>query len=204
MSRYRGPRLKINRRLGELPGLTIKKSKKKNRPGKDQYNSKKFLRKTDYGLRLEEKQKLKFNYGLTEKQLSNYMKKSRKQGYLTSTVLLQLLEMRLDNICFILGFAKTIQHARQLIAHKHINVNKRIVNIPSFNCQLKDTISITEKKISKDLISKNYQFSKDYPSYLEFNNSLFEATILDYCKREDIQLPINELLVIEHYSRKSI
>nr|BBC77690.1 ribosomal protein S4 [Nitzschia sp. NIES-3576] len=201
MSRYIGPKLKINRRLGILPGLTIKKSKKTNQ----KRIFKKKSRITDYGLRLKEKQKLKFNYGLTEKQLSSYMKKARKKKFFTSTILMQLLEMRLDNLCFTLGFAKTIQQARQLITHKHINVNKKIINIPSFQCHRNDIISISNKKVSEDLV-KNYQDKTliDYPSHIKFNNTLTEATILDYCRKADIQLTINELLVIEYYSRKSI
>nr|BBC77479.1 ribosomal protein S4 [Nitzschia sp. PL3-2] len=202
MSRYIGPKLKINRRLGILPGLTTKKLKQKNQ----QNSLRKNLRLTDYAIRLKEKQKLKFNYGLTEKQLSSYMKKARKEKYFTSTILMQLLEMRLDNICFILGFAKTIQQARQLITHKHIYVNNKIVNIPSFHCQLNDIISISKKQTSKNFLFKNYQnkIFTEYPSHIIFDNSLIEAKIIDYCRKEDILLNINELLVIEYYSRKSI
>ena len=100
MSRYRGPKLKISRRLGVLPGLTTKKSMKTNRPGKDgNSNADTGKKLTEYGVRLEEKQKLKFNYGLTENQLYRYIKEARRRQGVTGLILLQLLEMRLDTIC---------------------------------------------------------------------------------------------------------
>jgi len=102
MSRYRGPRLRIVRRLGSLPGLTQKQSKKKDRPGQHG-KSNEGKKTTEYGVRLEEKQKLKFNYGLTESQLYRYVKEARRRQGVTGLILLQLLEMRLDTICFNLG-----------------------------------------------------------------------------------------------------
>ena len=133
MSRYRGPKVKISRRLGVLPGLTTKKSRKLNRPGKDgttEDNSKKL---TEYGIRLEEKQKLKFNYGLTENQLFRYVKEARRRKGVTGLILLQLLEMRLDTLCFTLGFAKSIVQARQLVNHGHITVNKKSYQYSKFS-----------------------------------------------------------------------
>merc|ERR1711985_155659 len=97
---------------------------------------------TEYGIRLNEKQKLKFNYGLTENQLFRYVKEARRRKGVTGLILLQLLEMRLDTLCFTLGFAKSIGQARQLVNHGHITVNKKVVNIPSFQCQLSDVISV--------------------------------------------------------------
>src|SRR5210317_296565 len=136
MSRYRGPKLKITRRLGPLPGLTTKKSKKLNRPGKDGNSADMGRKLTEYGVRLEEKQKLKFNYGLTESQLYRYIKEARRRNGVTGLILLQLLEMRLDSICFSLGFAPTISSARQLINHGHITVNGKTVDITSFQCRI--------------------------------------------------------------------
>ena len=204
MSRYRGPKLKITRRLGSLPGLTTKKSKKVNRPGKAGAAEDKNKKLTEYGIRLEEKQKLKFNYGLTESQLFRYVKEARRRKGVTGLILLQLLEMRLDTLCFTLGFANSIGQARQLVNHGHITVNKKVINIPSFQCRLNDIISVKEKSTSKNLISnniKNNQF-KDVPYNLKFDDSKLEATVLDYCDRNDIQLELNELLVIEYYSRR--
>lgn len=205
MSRYRGPKLKISRRLGALPGLTTKKSTKINRPGKDGATNADTSKKlTEYGVRLEEKQKLKFNYGLTENQLYRYVKEARRRQGVTGLILLQLLEMRLDTICFTLGFASSIAQARQLVNHGHITVNKKVINIPSFQCRLNDVISVKNKSTSKTLVENNLQ--KNLPraiSYnLKFNSSSLEATVLDYCDRDNIQLQLDELLVIEHYSRR--
>nr|WPV72560.1 ribosomal protein S4 [Navicula sp.]WPV72718.1 ribosomal protein S4 [Navicula sp.] len=206
MSRYRGPKLRISRRLGLLPGLTTKKSNKNNRPGKDGNanaggDSKKL---TEYGVRLEEKQKLKFNYGLTENQLFRYVKEARRRKGVTGLILLQLLEMRLDTLCFTLGFAKTIAQARQLVNHGHITVNKKTVSIPSFQCRLNDIISVKEKSTSKNLIGYNLKNSQveTIPTHLKFDVSKLEAKVLDYCDRNDVGLQLDELLVIEYYSRR--
>ena len=204
MSRYRGPKLKISRRLGTLPGLTLKKSKKLNRPGKDGNSPDNSKKLTEYGIRLEEKQKLKFNYGLTESQLFRYVKEARRRKGITGLILLQLLEMRLDTLCFTLGFANTIAQARQLVNHGHITVNNKVISIPSFQCRLKDVISVKDKQTSKNLISTNLKNnqSNNLPSNLKFDSTSLQATVLDYCRREDIQLQLDELLVIEYYSRR--
>lgn len=205
MSRYRGPKLKISRRLGRLPGLTTKKSNKINRPGKDgNANADTSKKLTEYGVRLEEKQKLKFNYGLTESQLFRYVKEARRRQGVTGLILLQLLEMRLDIICFTLGFAKSIAQARQLVNHGHITVNKQVIDIPSFQCRLNDIIGVKEKNNSKTLIENNVKNNqvRELPNHLKFDNSNLEATVLDYCDRSDVSLQLNELLVIEYYSRR--
>jgi small subunit ribosomal protein S4 len=205
MSRYRGPKLKISRRLGTLPGLTTKKSKKINRPGKNgNANADTGKKLTEYGVRLEEKQKLKFNYGLTESQLFRYVKEARRRQGVTGLILLQLLEMRLDTLCFTLGFAKSISQARQLVNHGHITVNKKVVSIPSFQCRLNDIISIKDKSSSKILIENNIKNNQvnNIPAHLKFDSSKLEATVLDYCDRDDIALQLDELLVIEYYSRR--
>ena len=205
MSRYRGPKLKINRRLGTLPGLTTKKSNKINRPGKDgNANADTSKKLTEYGVRLEEKQKLKFNYGLTENQLYRYVKEARRRQGVTGLILLQLLEIRLDTICFTLGYAKSMAQARQLVNHGHITVNKKVVSIPSFQCRLNDIVSIKEKSTSKTLIENNIKNNQvnDIPCNLKFDNTKLEAKILDYCDRDDMVLQLDELLVIEHYSRR--
>ena len=205
MSRYRGPRLRISRRLGTLPGLTTKKSNKINRPGKDgNANADTGKKLTEYGVRLEEKQKLKFNYGLTESQLFRYVKEARRRQGVTGLILLQLLEMRLDTLCFTLGFAKSIAQARQLVNHGHITVNKKVVSIPSFQCRFNDIIGIKEKSSSKALIETNIKNNpvNNIPSHLKFDSSKLEATVLDYCDRDDVALQLDELLVIEYYSRR--
>lgn len=204
MSRYRGPKLRISRRLGVLPGLTTKKSNKINRPGKDGNATADGKKLTEYGVRLEEKQKLKFNYGLTENQLYRYVKEARRRKGVTGLILLQLLEMRLDTLCFTLGFAKSIAQARQLVNHGHITVNNKTVNIPSFQCRLNDVISVKDKSTSKNLVEKNIKNSQvtSIPAHLKFDSTILEATVLDYCDRNDVGLQLDELLVIEYYSRR--
>ena len=191
MSRYLGPKLRITRRLGDLPGLTKKSGKKLYRPGQ---HGKSINKPTEYSLRLQEKQKLKFNYGLTENQLYKYVKESRRKNGITGLILFQLLEMRLDTICFSFGFGNTIVSARQLVSHNHVLVNGNSVNIPSFQCKPNDIITL-KTSIKARIIKK-------LPSHLEFNTTKNEGQILDYCSREDVLLNLNELLVIEYYSRR--
>nr|YP_010201405.1 ribosomal protein S4 [Skeletonema grevillei]UAM92043.1 ribosomal protein S4 [Skeletonema grevillei] len=203
MSRYRGPKLRITRRLGKLPGLTQKSSKKTARPG--QHGASDGRKKTtEYGLRLEEKQKLKFNYGITESQLYHYIKEARRRNGVTGLVLLQLLEMRLDTICFSLGFASTIAGARQLVNHGHITVNNKVVDIASFQCQINDVIGVKPKTTSKNIVEsnlKNINFI-DPPTHLTLDKTKLEGTVKNYCERSEILLELNELLVIEYYSRR--
>jgi small subunit ribosomal protein S4 len=205
MSRYRGPKLRITRRLGILPGLTKKKSNKLNRPGQHGKGQDDNTKKTtEYGVRLEEKQKLKFNYGLTESQLYQYIKEARRRKGVTGLILLQLLEMRLDTICFTLGFAPSIGNARQLVNHGHILVNNKVVNVPSFQCRVNDRIGIKPKLNIQNLVKNNFKNNQksELPTHLRFDSSNLEATVLNYCDRTDVILQIDELLVIEYYSRR--
>jgi small subunit ribosomal protein S4 len=205
MSRYRGPKLRITRRLGNLPGLTQKKSKKLNKPGQHGKILGEGKKKTtEYGIRLEEKQKLKFNYGLTESQLYHYIKEARRRKGVTGLILLQLLEMRLDTICFSLGYAPTIAAARQLINHGHIVINDKVIDIPSFQCQPSDIIGIKPKSPAKKIIENNLKtinFSSP-PSHLTFNKEKLEGLVKNYCVRSEVLLDLNELLVVEYYSRR--
>ena len=205
MSRYRGPKLRITRRLGTLPGLTQKQSKKKSKPGQHgKSNSEMNKKTTEYGLRLEEKQKLKFNYGLTENQLFRYIKEARRRNGVTGLILLQLLEMRLDSICFSLGFASTIANARQLVNHGHITVNDTVVSIASFQCCVNDKIGIKPKTVSKNMVQQNLKMMNflERPTHLKFESEKLEGKIINYCDRNDLLLELDELLVIEYYSRR--
>jgi small subunit ribosomal protein S4 len=199
MSRYIGPKLRIIRRLGKLSGLTNKISKSQNLPGQHGKEKKKL---SEYRLKLEEKQKLKFNYGLTENQLYNYIKKAKRNKSLTSFILLQFLQTRLDSICFSLGLALTITEARQIISHGHIFVNEKKVNISSFQCYLNDKISIKNKENSVILIKNNLQKTKNrkIPPFLEFDKSKLEITIKEYSVNKFDLIKFNELLVMEYYN----
>ena len=153
---------------------------------------------------MDEKQKLKFNYGVTENQLFSYIKEARRRKGVTGLILLQLLEMRLDTICFRLRFAPTIASARQLVNHGHITINGEVLNIPSFQCRINDIVSIKQKTSSKNLIEENLKMTQftDVPLHLNFDKEKNEAKILNYCNRDDILLELDELLVIEYYSRR--
>jgi len=228
MVRYTGPRIRIIRRLGLLPGLTRKSTKNRTKtPGQ---HGKLIFSKTkrsslsdDYRERLFEKQKLRFNYGVTEKQLVRYYKEAKRREGATGRLLLELLEARLDCVVYRLGFASTIPAARQIVNHGHILVNNKLVNIPSFICQKGDSISIKEKEESKTLIKGNFEiqqqkrkliqrrmkrvnltqsrFQSLLPSHLEINNENLVGKFLSPVKRKDVLLRINELKVVEYYSR---
>lgn len=202
MARYRGPRLRVVRRLGELPGLSRKAPRKAYPPGQHGQARKK---KSEYGVRLEEKQKLRFNYGLTEKQLLRYVKKARRVGGSTGQVLLQLLEMRLDNTIFRLGFGPTIPAARQVVNHGHITVNGRVVSIPSYQCRPGDVIGVRDKDVSRKLVEANLAFPglANVPTHLELDKAKLTARVNSVIEREWVALNINELLVVEYYSRKA-
>jgi len=206
MSRYRGPKLRITRRLGKLPGLTEKSSKKTAKPGQHRKSTTENKTKTtEYGIRLEEKQKLKFNYGISEKQLYYYIKEARRRKGVTGVILVQLLEMRLDTICFSNALAPTIAGARQLVNHGHITVNDKVINIPSFQCRLNDIIGIKPRPTSVGLVNRNYlKRSKSWvrPSNLEWDDKTGKGTIKNYYFRNELLLDLNELLVIEYYSRR--
>jgi small subunit ribosomal protein S4 len=201
MSRYRGPRLRIVRRLGvELPGLSRKSPRKAYPPGQHGQARKK---RSEYAIRLEEKQKLRFNYGVTEKQLIRYVRKARRATGSTGQSLLQLLEMRLDNTIFRLGMAGTIPGARQLVNHGHILVNDRIVDIASYQCRPGDVIKVRNNERSRRLVETNMEYPglANLPSHLEFDKNTYIGKVNGIIEREWIALQINELLVVEYYSR---
>jgi small subunit ribosomal protein S4 len=200
MARYTGAKLRITRRLGDLPGLTSKKGKTQ-RPGQHGANQKKL---TQYAIRLEEKQKLRFNYGISEKQLMNYIRQAKKIKGATGNILLQLLEMRLDNVIFRLGMAPTIAAARQIVSHKHITINNSCVSIPSYQCRPGDILSVKDSSASKQLITNNLELPalSNIPQNLEFDKKTLTAKIVGIIDREWVALNLNELFVIEFYSRK--
>src|SRR6476469_2455130 len=205
MARYLGPRLRIIRRFGDLPGLTAKFPTKKAPPGQHGPNQKKLQQSSfsDYKIRLFEKQKLRYNYGLTERQLQRYVREAKRKKGSTAFFLMQLLEMRLDTVVFRLGLAPTIPAARQFVNHGHILINNKKVNIPSFQCQSKDLISVQNKKGAKELVEKslfNPRFSA-LPEHLDFDKKLLQAHVKDLVQRKDLSFKVNELLIIEYYSR---
>nr|YP_011006661.1 30S ribosomal protein S4 [Halosiphon tomentosus]WAM63806.1 30S ribosomal protein S4 [Halosiphon tomentosus] len=206
MVRYRGPRLKIIKRFGDLPGLTRKVViKKQNSQGKE-INEQKKPKASAYKIRLNEKQKLRYNYGITESQLLRYVKEARRRKGLTGFLLMQLLEMRLDNIIFRLGLAATIPAARQLVNHGHVLINNKKVDIPSFQCRPNDILSFSGKTKTTTLLKANLNQGSNSNddvsnSHLEFDPNLLTGKIKNLVKRKDLRFKINDMLVIEYYSR---
>lgn len=201
MSRYRGPRFKKIRRLGALPGLTSKRPRSESSLRSQPRSGK----RSQYRIRLEEKQKLRFHYGLTERQLLRYVRIAGKAKGSTGQILLQLLEMRLDNILFRLGMASTIPGARQLVNHRHVLVNERIVDIPSYRCKPRDIITTRNEQRSKVLVQNSMDFAsrEELPKHLTLDSSQYKGVVNQIIDSKWVGLKINELLVVEYYSRQT-
>ena len=204
MSRYRGPKIRIVRRLGELPGLTNKTTTRETLPGQHRKVRGKQNNVSSYAVRLQEKQKLRYHYGLSEKQLLSYVKEARRLKGSTGSVLLQLLEMRLDNIVYRLGIGNTIPASRQIVNHGHIYVNGKKVTIPSFQCLPNDVIEVRDKKVSKELANQFLERLgyNTLPEYLEFEKETLKGKVKRIAENTETNLKINELLVVEYYSRR--
>ncbi len=204
MSRYRGPKIRIVRRLGELPGLTTKTTTRETLPGQHKKVRGKQSNISSYSIRLQEKQKLRYNYGLTEKQLLSYVKEARRLKGSTGSVLIQLLEMRLDNIVYRLGIGNTIPASRQIVNHGHIYVNNKKVTIPSFQCSPNDIIEIRNKQNSKNLVKRFLELPSYnvVPQYLEFEKEKLKGKVKRLAENTETNLIINELLIVEYYSRR--
>jgi small subunit ribosomal protein S4 len=197
MARYRGPRVKIVRRLGDLPGLTSKVPNRTYGPG--QHGQTATTKKpTQYRVRLQEKQKLRYNYGVSEKQLLTYVRRARRAKAPTGEVLLQMLEMRLDSIVFRLGFAPSIRAARQYVSHGLITINGARVNIPSYHCAPGESIA----SVTTPVVTYYKTFSGMIPSHLTVDAKKATGRIQRTITRSQIALTVNELLIVEFYSRK--
>jgi small subunit ribosomal protein S4 len=188
--------------LGDLPGLTRKVARRAYPPGQHGQARRK---RSEYAIRLEEKQKLRFNHGLSEKQLLRYVKKARRATGSTGQVLLQMLEMRLDNTIFRLGMAPTIPGARQLVNHGHVTVNGRVVDIPSYQCRPGDLVGIKNREKSREMVKANLQYPglANVPSHLELDKEKLLGKVNSVIDREWVALQVNELLVVEYYSRQA-
>jgi len=203
MARYTGPRLRVVRRFQQqLPGLTRKTDGvRSNPPG--QHGARRG-RASDYRLRLDEKQKLVYNYGLGERQLRNYFKTAARRKGDTGKNLLTLLESRLDNVVFRLGFAPTIPAARQVVKHGHITGNGRRVDVPSYPLRPGDVIGVCEGSRQHPVIVETLQSpSLSLPDYLDLDAGKMTGTFRHLPERADIPLEVQENFVVEYYSRVS-
>jgi len=204
MARYRGPRLKIIRRIGEnLPGLMYidKTNIERNYPPGEHGLNKKG-KPSDYQLHLNEKQKLIYHYGLVEKQLKKYCKSAFRSKENTGKLLLSTLERRLDNIVYRSTFFRSIKASRQAIVHKHILVNKKYINIPSYITKKDDIIEFRENSSIKNIIhlKQNIKHDIPVPSYLNLDLDKVSINIISDPLRKDVPININEQLVVEYYS----
>lgn len=200
MARYRGPRLRITRRLEtDLNGLTRKtRERRPHRPGQHGHARE---RSSEYKKQLYEKQKLRFNYGVSERQLRNLFVEAKRSRDPAGTVLLRLLEQRLDNIVFRLGIAPTIPAARQLVVHGHVQVDGRKVDRPSFRVQPGNQISVRPKSRNVEAIVNSVANpSLRLPAFLTFEAGTLSGKMLSVPDRADIELMVEEQLVVEYYS----
>ncbi|MBT1702108.1 30S ribosomal protein S4 [Chryseosolibacter indicus] len=201
MARYTGPRVRISRRFNE-PILGDNKALQKKNYAPGQHGRGKKRKQSEYATQLNEKQKAKYIYGLLERQFAKvFSEASRKKGK-TGEVLLQLLEARLDNTVYRLGIAPTRRAARQLVLHKHIQVNGETVNIPSFTLKPGDLVGVRERSKSLEVITNtlSIQGAKKY-NWLEWDNNEMVGKIINLPPREDIPENISEQLIVELYSK---
>ena len=200
MARYIGPKSKIARRFKDPifgPDKTLGK-----KTGPSGSGNKRRTKMTEYGIQLAEKQKAKYTYGLLERQFRNLFEKSaRKQGK-TGDNLLKLLEARLDNTIFRLGISRTRAGARQLVSHKHITVNGRVVNVPSFSLRPGDMVEVREKSKSLEAIQDALASRKGNYQWLEWDSDKKIGKFVNYPEREEIPENIRENLIVEFYSKQ--
>jgi small subunit ribosomal protein S4 len=202
MARYRGPKTKIARKLGEPVFGPDKSFEKKNYPPGMHGINKKRRKVSEYGIQLKEKQKAKYTYGVIERQFSNLFKKATRSKGVTGEVLLQLLERRLDNVVYRMSLANTRDGARQLVSHRHIRVNGTIVNIPSYSVRAGDIIEIREKSKSMKVFKEAIVVSRytKYP-WIEFDENKMAGKFLNVPERSEIPENIKEQLIVELYSK---
>jgi len=201
MARYIGPKSRIARKFKEAIYGPDRSFEKKNYPPGQHGQSKRRRKTSEYGVQLNEKQKAKYTYGILEKQFKNtFLKASSKSG-VTGVILLQLIESRLDNVVFRLGIAPTRDAARQLVGHRHITVNGKVVNVPSYEVNKGDVISVRERSKSLEVIVNSLAGRAHRFSWLEWDEATMSGKFLNYPEREEIPENIKEQLIVELYSK---
>ena len=202
MARYTGPRVRISRRFG-LPIFGPTKYLERRNYGPGVHGPKSRRKHTDYGLGLIEKQKLRYYYGLMERQFRGVYEKALRRRGVTGEQMLQILELRLDNVVYHLGFANTRAAARQMVSHGHITVKGRKVSIPSYALKVNDVIVVKNNNVSRQLATKNLEVatSRAVPDWLSLNKEEFKGTVMRIPTRDEIQPIANEQAVVEFYSR---
>lgn len=202
MARYTGPRVRISRRFG-VPIFGPTKYLERRNYGPGVHGPKSRRKHTDYGLGLIEKQKLRYYYGLMERQFRGVYEKALRRRGVTGEQMLQILETRLDNVVFHLGFGTTRAAARQLVSHGHVRVNGRKVNVPSFALKVNDAVEIKNSNAARQLATKNLESagSRSIPEWLSLDKEALKGVVMRIPSRDEIQPIANEQAVVEFYSR---
>jgi len=202
MARYTGPRVRISRRFG-IPIFGPSKYLERRNYGPGVHGPKSRRKHTDYALGLMEKQKLRCYYGLLERQFRGVYEKALRRRGVTGEHMLQILETRLDNVVYHLGFANTRAAARQMVSHGHIQVNGRKVNIPSYALKVNDVISVKNTNVSRQLATRNLESatSRSVPDWLQLDREELKGVVMRIPTRDEINPIANEQAVVEFYSR---
>lgn len=201
MARYIGPKSRIARKFRDPIFGPDKHYEKKNYPPGMHGQTRRRSKQSEYGSQLMEKQKAKYTYGILERQFKNtFTRASRKKG-ITGEILLQLIEARLDNVVYRLGIAPTRSGARQLVGHRHITVNGKVCNVPSFELKPGDIIAVRERSKSMEAITNALQSRSSAYSWLEWDGPMMTGKFMNYPERSEIPENIREQLIVELYSK---
>ncbi|MCK9424215.1 MAG: 30S ribosomal protein S4 [Bacteroidales bacterium] len=201
MARYIGPKSKIARRFRDPIYGPDKSYEKKNYPPGMHGQTKRRAKTSEYGTQLTEKQKAKYTYGILERQFKNTFLKAARKGGITGVVLLQLIESRLDNVVYRLGISPTRDGARQLIGHRHILVNGKVVNIPSFEIRPGDIVAVRERSKSLEIITNALAGRGNQYPWMEWDGNMMTGKFMSYPERDQIPENIKEQLIVELYSK---
>lgn len=201
MARYTGPKTKIARKFGEAIFGEDKSFEKRNYPPGQHGNTRRRGKKSEYAIQLMEKQKAKYTYGVLERQFRNMFKKATAARGITGEVLLQLCESRLDNVVYRMGISPSRSGARQLVSHRHITVNGKLVNIPSYSLKEGDVVAVREKSKSLEAIERSLSNSSHVYEWITWNNDIKEGTYVSIPARIQIPENINEQFIVELYSK---
>lgn len=201
MARYIGPKTRIARKFREPIYGPDKNYEKKNYPPGMHGQSKRKRKTSEYGVQLAEKQKVKYTYGILEKQFANIFEKASHKKGVTGENLLQLIEARLDNVVYRLGIAPTRDGARQLVSHRHIVVNGKVMNVPSSTLKVGDVIGVREKSKSLETITNSLDGRKNQYPWLEWDSATMSGKLASYPQRDQIPENIKEQLIVELYSK---
>ena len=201
MARYTGPKTKIARKFGEPIFGDDKSFEKRNYPPGQHGNARRRGKKSEYAVQLMEKQKAKFTYGILERQFRNLFEKASRNKGVTGEVLLQLCESRLDNVVYRLGLSPTRSGARQLVSHRHITINRSILNIPSYQVKVGDVVGVREKSKSLNVIVEAKGKDASAYEWLSWNKEQLQGTFVSVPERLQIPENIKEQLIVELYSK---